>query len=127
MESNGKISSQLSTTVTSILEETAISKRNFLFVMESMLPEIHSVSSSDVAREQTRVLLPETNRVKVAAGLLKLDNDECEKIYSFIHPCVEDMKQMKDSHSSEVSEIAENAGKVLIDEYKVKAQKTMQV
>lgn len=71
--------------------------------------------------------MPQTNRVKVAVGLLKLDHDECEKICSLIHPCVEDMKQMKDSHSSEVSEIAENAGKVLTDEYKVKAQKTMQV
>lgn len=37
------------------------------------------------------------------------------------------MKQMKDSHSSKVSEIAENAGKALTDEYKVKAQKTIQV
>ncbi|WMV44840.1 hypothetical protein MTR67_038225 [Solanum verrucosum] len=36
MESNGKIGTQLlSSTVTSILEETAISKRNLLFVMES--------------------------------------------------------------------------------------------
>ncbi|KAK6779663.1 hypothetical protein RDI58_021847 [Solanum bulbocastanum] len=86
MESNGKIGTKFSSTVTSILEETAISKRNLLFVMES---------------------------------LLKLDHDECEKICSFIHPCVEDMKQMKDSQSSEVSEIAENAGKVLTDEYKV--------
>ncbi|TMW94755.1 hypothetical protein EJD97_009824 [Solanum chilense] len=86
MESNGKIGTQFSSTVTSILEETSISKRNLLFVMES---------------------------------LLKLDHDECEKICSLIHPCVEDMKQMKDSHSSEVSEIAENAGKVLTDEYKV--------
>ncbi|MCD7452807.1 Kinesin- protein 11 [Datura stramonium] len=85
-ESNGKINTQFSSTVTSMLEETAISKRNLLFVMES---------------------------------LLKLDNDECEKIYSFIHPYVEDMKQMKDRHSSEVSEIAENAGKVLTNEYKV--------
>ncbi|MCE3051135.1 Kinesin- protein 11 [Datura stramonium] len=51
---------------------------------------------------------------------VKLDNDECEKIYSFIHhPYDEDMKQMKDRHSSEVSEIAENAGKVLTNEYKV--------
>ncbi|XP_010326033.2 kinesin-like protein KIN-5D isoform X1 [Solanum lycopersicum] len=89
MESNGKIGSQFSSTVTSILEETSISKRNLLFVME------------------------------IAVGLLKLDHDECEKICSLIHPCVEDMKQMKDSHSSEVSEIAENAGKVLTDEYKV--------
>ncbi|XP_016493310.1 kinesin-like protein KIN-5D isoform X1 [Nicotiana tabacum] len=86
MESNGKTSTQFSSTVTSILEETAISKRNLLSAMES---------------------------------LLKLDHNECEKIYSFIHPCVEDMKQMKDSHSSKVSEIAENAGKVLTDEYKV--------
>jgi len=38
MESNGKIGTQFSSTVTSILEETAISKRNLLFVMESMLP-----------------------------------------------------------------------------------------
>ncbi|KAJ8532890.1 hypothetical protein K7X08_015779 [Anisodus acutangulus] len=86
MESNGKISTQLSSTVTSILEETAISRRNLISAIES---------------------------------LQKLDRNECEKIYSIIHPCVEDMKQMKDSHSSEVSEIAENAGKVLTDEYKV--------
>ncbi|OIT08625.1 PREDICTED: kinesin-like protein KIN-5D isoform X2 [Nicotiana attenuata] len=86
MESNGKISTQFSSTVTSILEETAISKRNLLSAMES---------------------------------LLKLDHNECEKIYSVMYPCVEDMKQMKDSHSSKVSEIAENAGKVLTDEYKV--------
>lgn len=39
MESNGKISTQFSSAVTSILEETDISKRNLLFVMESMLPE----------------------------------------------------------------------------------------
>lgn len=39
MESNGKIGSQFSSTVTSILEETSISKRNLLFVMESMLSE----------------------------------------------------------------------------------------
>ncbi|KAM3341057.1 kinesin-like protein KIN-5D [Capsicum galapagoense] len=86
MESNGKINTQLSSTLTSILEETAISNRNLTFAMES---------------------------------LLKLDHDECEKIYSFIHPCVEGMKQMKDSHSSEVSEIAESAGEVLTDKYKV--------
>ncbi|CAN4121640.1 unnamed protein product [Withania somnifera] len=86
MQSNGMISIQFSSTATSILEETAISRRNLLSAMES---------------------------------LLKLDHDECEKIYSFIHPYVEDMKQMKDSHSYEVSEIAENAGKVLTDEYKV--------
>ncbi|KAF3621187.1 putative succinate dehydrogenase assembly factor 1 -like protein, mitochondrial-like [Capsicum annuum] len=85
-ESNGKINTQLSSTLTSILEETAISNRNLTFAMES---------------------------------LLKLDHDECEKIYSFIHPCVEGMKQMKDSHSSEVSEIAESAGEVLTDKYKV--------
>ncbi|XP_060201676.1 kinesin-like protein KIN-5D isoform X2 [Lycium barbarum] len=86
MESNGKISTQFSSTVTSILEETAISKRNLISAMES---------------------------------LQKLDHNECEQIYSIIHPCVEDMKQMKDNHSSEVSEIAENAGKILTDEYKV--------
>ncbi|KAK4342960.1 hypothetical protein RND71_038776 [Anisodus tanguticus] len=86
MESNRKISTQLSSAVTSILEETAISRRNLISAIES---------------------------------LQKLDRNECEKIYSIIHPCVEDMKQMKDSHSSEVSEIAENAGKVLTDEYKV--------
>lgn len=70
--------------------------------------------------------MPQTDRVKVAADLLKLDHDECEKICSSIHPYVEDMKQMKDSHSSEVSEIAENAGKILTDEYKVKSQKITQ-
>ncbi|XP_009786965.1 kinesin-like protein KIN-5D isoform X1 [Nicotiana sylvestris] len=91
MESNGKTSTQFSSTVTSILEETAISKRNLLSAME----------------------------IETDAGLLKLDHNECEKIYSVIYPCVEDMKQMKDSHSSKVSEIAENAGKALTDEYKV--------
>lgn len=38
MESNGKINTQLSSTLTSILEETAISNRNLTFAMESMLP-----------------------------------------------------------------------------------------
>ncbi|XP_059305688.1 kinesin-like protein KIN-5D isoform X3 [Lycium ferocissimum] len=36
MESNGKISTQFSSTVTSILEETAISKRNLISAMESL-------------------------------------------------------------------------------------------
>lgn len=80
-----------------------------------------------ILQERDRVLLQQTHTVEIDAGLRKLDHDECEKIYSFIHPCVEGMKQMKDSHSSEVSEIAESAGEVLTDKYKVKAQKTKQV
>ncbi|KAK4349060.1 hypothetical protein RND71_031815 [Anisodus tanguticus] len=121
MESNGKISTQFSSTGTSILEETAISKRNLLSAMESMLPvnNYQFFSSSDVAREHSRVLFPHTHTVEIVAGLQKLDHNECEKSFSIIHPCVEDMKQMKDSHSSEVSEIAENVRKVLTDEYKV--------
>ncbi|XP_010259969.1 PREDICTED: kinesin-like protein KIN-5D [Nelumbo nucifera] len=50
---------------------------------------------------------------------LKLDHDACGNIDSMIIPCCGDLRELKSNHYHNIVEITENAGKYLLEEYKV--------
>ncbi|CAA0811933.1 P-loop containing nucleoside triphosphate hydrolases superfamily protein [Striga hermonthica] len=53
---------------------------------------------------------------------LQLDHEACEKLESIISPCRGDLRDLDNAHHRKIVEITENAGKCLIQDYKVDQQ-----
>ncbi|KAJ8768800.1 hypothetical protein K2173_023704 [Erythroxylum novogranatense] len=50
---------------------------------------------------------------------LQLDHDACGNLNSMLTPCCEDLRELRGGHYHKIVEITDNAGKCLLNEYKV--------
>ena len=53
------------------------------------------------------------------SGSLQLDREACETLDSIINPCCDELRQLNSGHHHKIAEITQNAGKCLLEDYKV--------
>ncbi|XP_047976646.1 kinesin-like protein KIN-5D [Salvia hispanica] len=50
---------------------------------------------------------------------LQLDREACETLDSIINPCCDELRQLNSGHHHKIAEITQNAGKCLLEDYKM--------